>query len=85
MYSAQFTVKMTVFIEDNHPVLHLQGRHLASASYFEKTIVPVLKKTILLEKTILPFPSNDSSNVRHFVPQPVKPEKEKEIFSDKRV
>ena len=49
-------VKITVFREDNQPVLHLQRRQSASASHFEKTIVPVLKKTILLEKTILPFP-----------------------------
>ena len=56
LYSAQFMVKITVFREDNHPVLHLHRRQSASASYFEKTIVLVLKKTILLEKTILPFP-----------------------------
>ena len=56
LYSAQFMVKITVFREDNQPVLHLQRRQSASASHFEKTIVPVLKKTILLEKTILPFP-----------------------------
>ena len=49
-------VKITVFREDNQPVLHLQRRQSASASHFEKTIIPVLKKTILLEKTILPFP-----------------------------
>ena len=49
-------VKITVFREDNQPVLHLQRRQSASASHFEKTILPVLKKTILLEKTILPFP-----------------------------
>ena len=49
-------VKTTVFREDNQPVLHLQRRQSASASYFEKTIVLVLKKTILLEKTILSFP-----------------------------
>ena len=55
-YSAQFMVKITVFREDNQPVLHLQRRQSASASHFEKTILPVLKKTILLEKTILPFP-----------------------------
>ena len=51
-------VKITVFREDNQPVLHLQRRQSASASHFEKTILPVLKKTILLEKTILPFPQN---------------------------
>ena len=56
LYSAQFMVKITVFREDNQPVLHLQRRQSASASHFEKTILPVLKKTILLEKTILPFP-----------------------------
>ena len=56
LYSAQFMVKITVFREDNQPVLHLQRRQSASASHFEKTIIPVLKKTILLEKTILPFP-----------------------------
>ena len=55
-YSAQFMVKITVFREDNQPVLRLQRRQSASASHFEKTILPVLKKTILLEKTILPFP-----------------------------
>ena len=49
-------VKITVFREDNQPVLHLQRRQSASASHFEKTILPMLKKTILLEKTILPFP-----------------------------
>ena len=57
LYSAQFMVKITVFREDNQPVLHLQRRQSASASHFEKTILPVLKKTILLEKTILPFPA----------------------------
>ena len=57
LYSAQFMVKITVFREDNQPVLHLQRRQSASASHFEKTILPVLKKTILLEKTILPFPT----------------------------
>ena len=56
LYSAQFMVKITVFREDNQPVLHLQRRQSTSASYFGKTIVLVLKKTILLEKTILPFP-----------------------------
>ena len=56
LYSAQFMVKITVFREDNQPVLHLQRRQSASASHFEKTILPVLKKTILLEKTILLFP-----------------------------
>ena len=66
-YSAQFMVKITVFREDNQPVLRLQRRQSASASHFEKTILPVLKKTILLEKTILPFPliphmSNISKN-----------------------
>ena len=50
LYSAQFMVKITVFREDNQPVLHLQRRQSASASHFEKTILPVLKKTIL------PFP-----------------------------
>ena len=50
-------VKITVFREDNQPVLHLQRRQSTSASYFGKTIVLVLKKTILLEKTILPFPT----------------------------
>ncbi len=53
-------VKITVFGEDNQPVLHLQRRQSASASHFEKTIVPVLKKTILLEKTILPFPEKSA-------------------------
>ena len=53
LYSAQFMVKITVFREDNQPVLHLQRRQSASASHFEKTILPVLKKTILLEKTIV--------------------------------
>ena len=56
LYGAQFMVKITVFREDNQPVLHLQRRQSTSASYFGKTIVLVLKKTILLEKTILPFP-----------------------------
>ena len=56
LYSAQFMVKITVFREDNQPVLHLQRRQSASASHVEKTILPVLKKTILLEKTILLFP-----------------------------
>ena len=49
-------VKISVFREDNHPVLLILRRQSAGASYFEKTIVLVLKKTILLEKTILPFP-----------------------------
>ena len=53
-------VKITVFREDNQPVLHLQRRQSTSASYFGKTIVLVLKKTILLEKTILPFPTKTS-------------------------
>jgi hypothetical protein len=53
-------VKITVFREDNQPVLHLLRRQSASASHFEKTIAPVLKKTILLEKTILPFPAEIS-------------------------
>ena len=65
LYSAQFMVKITVFREDNQPVLHLQRRQSASASHFEKTILPVLKKTILLEKTILPFPS--WTQVEHFL------------------
>ena len=57
LYSGQFMVKITfIFREDNQPVLHLQRRQSTSASYFGKTIVLVLKKTILLEKTILPFP-----------------------------
>ena len=55
-YSAQFMVKITVFREDNQPLLRLQRRQSAIASHYEKTILPVLKKTILLEKTILPFP-----------------------------
>ena len=60
-------VKITVFREDNQPVLHLQRRQSASASHFEKTIVPVLKKTILLEKTILPFPiKKDSKGIADF-------------------
>ena len=57
LYSAQLMVKITVYREDNQPVLHLQRRQSASTSHFEKTIVPVLKMTILLEKTILPFPA----------------------------
>ena len=64
LYSAQFMVKITVFREDNQPVLHLQRRQSASASHFEKTILPVLKKTILLEKTILPFPTFEASLLR---------------------
>ena len=63
LYSAQFMVKITVFREDNQPVLHLQRRQSASASHFEKTILPVLKKTILLEKTILPFPTRTYGNL----------------------
>ena len=55
-------LKITVFREDNQPVLHLQRRQSASAPYFGKTIVPVLKKTILLEKTILPFPYSVSDS-----------------------
>merc|ERR1712051_526956 len=62
LYSAQFMVKITVFREDNQPVLHLQRRQSASASHFEKTILPVLKKTILLEKTILPFPKKSCTS-----------------------
>ena len=48
LYSAQFMVKVIVFREDNHPVLHLQRRQSASASYFEKTIVPVIKGVTLI-------------------------------------
>jgi hypothetical protein len=40
-------VKITVFKENTQPVLDLLRRQSASASHFEKTIVPVLKKTIL--------------------------------------
>ena len=61
-------VKITVFREDNQPVLHLQRRQSTSASYFGKTIVLVLKKTILLEKTILPFPT--SKALRYLLNEP---------------
>ena len=64
LYSAQFMVKITVFREDNQPVLCLQRRQSASASHFEKTILQVLKKTILLEKTILPFPLRQTTVVK---------------------
>ena len=71
LYGAQFMVKITVFREDNQPVLHLQRRQSTSASYFGKTIVLVLKKTILLEKTILPFPCGTEYNTRATRPRRV--------------
>ena len=55
---------VTMFLEKTrrHEVFHLKRRQSASAPYFVKTILPVLKKTILLEKTILPFPLNSFIN-----------------------
>lgn len=55
-------IKITVFSKSNQPVLLLQRRQSASAPYSVKIL---LKKTILIVKIILSFPSNRCMIVAH--------------------